>query len=171
MYNNLSDIKDMATYDVMDVYIFDKDEKLQASLESLLHSKIYQEDIEGVQKCFLLLDTQLYNMDLLNYLYGKTNKSDYERYLNNFTNYKLSINSKPVSKQCKLIATGYFKDSDDNIIDYIISADNAVIKSGLSIQSDSCEVNTHDIAIEIKPDDNDNFYDMYLLLNKQCNIF
>lgn len=166
MKNNLSEIKEMATRDVMDVYIFDENEKLQASLECLLHSKIYQENINGVEKCFLVLDTQIYNVDFLNYIYGKTAESDYKRYLDDFTSHSFSVNCKPVNKQCKLIATGYFKDTEDNIIDYVINASKAIIRTGMSINSGNYEVNPYDIVIEIKPDTNDNFYDMHLLVKK-----
>lgn len=159
-----------ATRDVMDVYVFDENGGYVASLDHLYHSKIFQEWDTDKERCYLVLDSQIYNMELLSYIYGNSKMSEYERYLQHFTKTTFNISGNIVNKKCKFLATGYFKSTEDEIIDYVISAENATIKYGFSIKSGYKNIKPYDIVIELDKDDKNNFYQLHIIRDDDNRI-
>ena len=152
-----------ATRDVMDVYIFDENGNYVISLDHLYHSKIFQECDVDRERCYLVLDSQIYNMELLSYIYGNSKMSEYEKYLQHFTKTTFDIPGNIVNKKCKFLATGYFKSAEEEIIDYVISAENATLKYGFSIKSGFKKIKPYDIVIELDRDKDNNFYQLHMI--------
>ncbi|RNB59371.1 hypothetical protein EDM57_04305 [Brevibacillus gelatini] len=138
-------------HDVVDLMIFDEEENLVANLTTLKESHI---QIDGTQSGMFVKDALL-DQDLLKFI-GKQNEqpvlSDYQKILNSGQQSTTITFNKSKSKNCKLIAIGYYRDADtENDVKVIYEIPKAKVINKLSFNTNSINVSPLDLYFQFEP--------------------
>lgn len=139
---------------IIDLYVFDKNESLIAKLNTLKSNKIWYED--GYY--FIGITDFAFNLDLQKFIHEEEKLTDFQLIKDKI---KTTIKIKPPkSKECKLIGKTLFREQETELDkEVLFEIHNAeIIDPSLNIETTGDNVTEFDYIFKIHLDEDNNFF-------------